>query len=49
MPPVARKILYWVAVLAVSVALLVGLVLLLESLDSSSVDNAGAATSTQPT
>lgn len=31
------KALYWVAVLAVSVALLIGLILLLESRDSSSV------------
>jgi hypothetical protein len=32
------KGLYWLAVLAVSLALLIGLILLLESRDSSSVD-----------
>jgi hypothetical protein len=32
------KGLYWIAVLAVSIALLIGLILLLESRDSSSVD-----------
>ena len=32
------KILYWLAVLAVSLALVVGLILLLESRDQSSVD-----------
>ena len=32
------KALYWLAVLVVSVALLIGLILLLESRDSSSVD-----------
>ena len=34
---VALKVLYWVAVLVISVAILVGLILLLESRDSSSV------------
>jgi hypothetical protein len=37
MPPIVLKILYWAAVLVVSVALLVALILLLESRDSSSV------------
>jgi hypothetical protein len=32
------KILYWVAVLVVSIAILVGLITLLESQDSSSID-----------
>jgi hypothetical protein len=32
------SIVYWVAVLAVSVAILVGLILLLESRDSSSIE-----------
>jgi hypothetical protein len=45
MPPIARKILYWAAVLVVSLALLVALILLLESLDASSVDSARGATS----
>jgi hypothetical protein len=31
-------VLYWLAVLAVSVAILIGLILLLESRDSSSID-----------
>jgi hypothetical protein len=35
------RILYWIAVLAVSVAILVGLITLLESRDSSSI-NGGA-------
>ena len=34
---VILSVLYWLAVLAVSIALLVGLILLLESRDSSSV------------
>jgi cytochrome b subunit of formate dehydrogenase len=38
--PVLLKILYWVAVVAISVALVVGLILFLESRDQSSVDAA---------
>jgi hypothetical protein len=38
---VVLKLLYWIAVLAVSVALVVGLILFLESRDQSSVE-AGA-------
>jgi hypothetical protein len=34
---VALKVLYWVAVLLISLGILVGLILLLESRDSSSV------------
>ena len=45
----ALKALYWLAVLAVSLAILVGLILLLESRDSSSVDGSRAPTSTQST
>jgi hypothetical protein len=37
------KILYWLAVVAISVALVIGLILLLESRDQSSIDS-GAAT-----
>jgi hypothetical protein len=45
---IALKVLYWVAVLAISLAILVGLIMLLESRDESSV-GAGAATSALPT
>jgi hypothetical protein len=45
---VALKVLYWIAVLVVSLAILVGLILLLESRDESSVNGLGP-TSTQPT
>jgi len=38
---VALKVAYWVAVLVVSVAILVGLILLIESRDKSSVDSGG--------
>jgi hypothetical protein len=38
---VALKVAYWVAVLVVSVAILVGLILLIESRDKSAVDNGG--------
>ena len=38
---VLLKVLYWLAVLAVSIAILVGLITLLESRDSSSI-NGGA-------
>jgi hypothetical protein len=37
------KILYWLAVVAISVALVIGLILLLESRDQSSVDSSSAA------
>ncbi len=36
------KVLYWVAVLAVSLALVAGLILFLESRDSSSLDSGAA-------
>lgn len=40
------KVIYWVAVVAISLALVVGLILFLESRDQSSVDsNAGVAVS----
>ena len=43
------KILYWLAVLAVSVALVAGLILFFESRDRSSVEGAGpGAPLTQP-
>jgi hypothetical protein len=35
------KILYWLAVLAVSLALVIGLILFLESRDQSSIEGAG--------
>ncbi|MFL5519215.1 MAG: hypothetical protein ACJ8DJ_23900 [Gemmatimonadales bacterium] len=38
---VLLKVLYWIAVLAVSIAILIGLITLLESRDSSSI-NGGA-------
>ena len=41
MSRVLLKVLYWLAVLAVSLAILIGLILLLESRDSSSVGNRG--------
>ena len=37
------KVLYWIAVLAISLALLVALVLFFESRDDSALDQAGAA------
>ena len=37
------KVLYWVAVVAISLALVVGLILFLESRDQSSVDSNAAA------
>jgi hypothetical protein len=37
-----KKVLYWLAVVVVSLAILVGLVLLLESRDSSSVGGHGS-------
>ena len=45
---VALKALYWLAVLVISLALLVGLILLLESRDDSSVEGR-APTSALPT
>lgn len=42
------RVLYWAAVLVVSVAILVGLILLLESRDESSVDGAGAPSAQSP-
>ena len=38
------SVLYWVAVLVVSIAILVGLVLLIEPRDQSSVEDGGSAT-----
>lgn len=46
MAPVLRRILYWLAVLVVSLALLVVLVLLLESRDDSSLESGSRATET---
>ena len=43
------KVLYWLAVLVVSLAILVGLILFLESRDDSSVDGSLGPTSTRPT
>ena len=40
---IALRVVYWVAVLVVSVAILVGLILLIESRDKSAVDNGGTA------
>jgi cytochrome b subunit of formate dehydrogenase len=39
---VVLKVLYWLAVLAISVALVVGLILFLESRDQSSIDSDSA-------
>jgi hypothetical protein len=39
---VLLKVLYWVAVVAISLALVVGLILLLESRDQSSLDSNAA-------
>jgi hypothetical protein len=39
---VVLKVLYWIAALAISVALVVGLILLLESRDQSSLDSDAA-------
>jgi cytochrome b subunit of formate dehydrogenase len=41
---VLLKILYWVAVVAISVALVIGLILFLESRDQSDVKQSGSAT-----
>jgi hypothetical protein len=38
---VALRVVYWLAVVAVSIALVLALVLLFESLDSSDVDSGG--------
>jgi cytochrome b subunit of formate dehydrogenase len=40
---VALKLLYWLAVLAISLVLVVGLILFLESRDQSSVEGRGEA------
>ena len=40
------KILYWLAVLAISVALVVGLILWFESKDASELEGAGRRTAT---
>ena len=40
---IVLSVLYWVAVLAISIAILVALVLLIESRDQSSVDEGGHA------
>jgi hypothetical protein len=40
--PVVVKVLYWLAVLAISLALVIGLILWLESRDQSSVDSNSA-------
>lgn len=42
------KLLYWIAVLAVSVALVVGLILWFESRDASELERSGAAGVTRP-
>ena len=50
MRPVTRillKVLYWLAVLAISVALLVALILFLESRDESSVEGGWAPSAAQ--
>ena len=39
---IGLKVLYWAAVLAISLAILVGLIMLLESRDESGVDGGGA-------
>ena len=39
----ALRVLYWLAVLAISLAILVGLIMLLESRDESSVEGRGPA------
>ena len=44
---IARGVVYWLAVLLISIAVLVGLILLLESRDESSVDDARGPTSAQ--
>ena len=44
----ALRVLYWLAVLAISLAILVGLIMLLESRDESSVNGRGP-TSALPT
>jgi hypothetical protein len=40
---IALRILYWLAVLAISIALVVGLVLFFESRDQSSVEESSAS------
>jgi hypothetical protein len=48
---IALKVVYWLAVLIISIAILIGLILFLESRDNSSVDGARAPgpTSALPT
>jgi hypothetical protein len=43
MPGVVGRILYWLAVLVISLAILVGLVLFLEARDASEVEGSGPA------
>jgi hypothetical protein len=45
---VLRKVAYWLAVLVISVAILVALILFLESRDESSVNGGLAPTSARP-
>ena len=40
MPSVVKKVLYWLAVFAVSIALVIGLIMFFESRDDSSLDGA---------
>ena len=42
---IALAVIYWIAVLAVSLAILVGLILLLESRDESSLDSGSSVAS----
>ena len=44
---IALKVLYWAAVLVLSVAILIGLILLIESRDQSNVDH-GSSNQTYP-
>ena len=46
---IALKVLYWLAVVAISLAILVGLIKLLESRDESSVEGRGPTPSALPT
>lgn len=45
---IGPKILYWLAVLVLSVAILVALILLIESRDQSNVDHGGGPNPTYP-
>jgi hypothetical protein len=40
---IAGKVVYWLAVLVISIGILIGLILLLESRDNSSIDKSGRA------